>query len=431
MINRKIGPIPHMIKKLSIPDLETYSLQNGVKVCEVNLGSQEILKIEVVHFAGRIAEKTPLAARATAALLKEGCGLKSSAQVAEEIDLLGASIKTASNMDFSFTSILTLTKHFDKVIPLLHEFYEAPMFLEDELHKFKNQNIQKLKEEMTKNDVISYRQITEMIFGSSHPYGFNSTESDYLGIQRPHILQHFEDYYGSDHCYIFLSGFITDAIRKKINDLFGQKIKKSQPIIPPVCNEPIKKNQLVLTSKNEHQSSLKIGRRLFNRTHPDNAGFFMLNTIFGGYFGSRLMTSIREDKGLTYDIHSSMDQMLYDGCFYIAAEADPSSIQPLIDELYHQMEVLKQDLVRDAEMNMVKNYMMGNFMNMLDGPLNMASFAKNLALMGKTTHDFEKEVDEILNINADEIRSIAQKYFDEHTMIEVVVCPETVSKNQV
>ena len=205
MINRKSGPASYNINKLNIPELEIYDWTNGTRVCEVNLGSQDILKIEVVHVAGRSVEEHHLISRAVSSLLKDGSGQKTSAQIAEEIDFYGSSIKTASNMDFSYTTMYTLTKYADKIIPLLHELYIEPTFPEDEIEKFKKLNIQKLKEELTKNEVITYRQITEEIFGKEHAYGYNSTEIDYLNIDRSKIITHFKQNYGTNNRYIFIA----------------------------------------------------------------------------------------------------------------------------------------------------------------------------------------------------------------------------------
>ena len=424
MINRKSGPVSYNIDKLNIPDLEIYDWTNGTRVCEVNLGSQDILKIEVVHVAGRSVEEHHLVSRAVSSLLKDGSGQKTSAQIAEEIDYYGASIKTASNMDFSYTSMYTLTKYANEIIPLLHELYVDPTFSEDEIAKFKKLNIQKLKEELTKNEVISYRQITEEIFGKEHAYGYNSTEIDYLNIDRTKIITHFNQNYGTDNRYIFISGKVSNSIRKLVYDTFGQdkRVAKKHKY-DPVIKETVGK-KIQIRSKNEHQSAIKTGMRLFDKNHPDNAAFFVLNTIFGGYFGSRLMSSIRENLGYTYDIFSSIDQMLYDGCFYVSTEAAPAYEKLVIKEIYHQMEILKQEKVAANELSMVKNYLMGNFINMLDGPMNVSSFAKSMILTGKNPSEFSLFTTEILDSNMDIIMDMAQKYLNEKNMIEILVSPE-------
>lgn len=423
MINRKKGPEIHPVQKLNIPGIDQYTLPNGVKVCEVNLGSQEIVKIEVVHTAGRSYEDHHLIGRATSSLLKDGCGSLNSAQIAEKIDYYGSSIKTASNMDFSFTSIHTLNKHCDRILPLLHDMYTTPTFPEDEIEKFKSLNIQKLKEELTKNEVITYRQITEEIFGIDHPYGYNSKEEDYLGIDRQKIIQHFDDFYGSDNCYLFLSGHITDSIRKDIDSYFGQTIKSSKKKIYQPSWTDLERKEILISSKNEHQSAIKTGRKLFDKDHPDNAAVFVLNTLFGGYFGSRLMTNIREEKGLTYDIYSSVDQMLYDGCFYVSTEAATEYVAPILKEVYDEMDILKQEKADIDELQMVKNYLMGNFMNMLDGPMNVSSFAKSMVLTGKNPEEFHDFADAIIGMEPETVMEAARKYLNKEQMIEIVVSP--------
>lgn len=424
MTDRTNAPDIARIRKLTIPEIDVYTLQNGTIVCETNLGSQDIIKIEIVHEAGRSSEDFPLVSRAVSSLIKDGTTGKNSQTIAEEIDYYGSSIRTASNLDFSFTTFYCLTKYAEQGAELLHEIYSSPIFPEDEIEKFKKLNIQKLKEELTKNDVISYRQITEEIFGKEHPYGYNSTEKDYLRLSRDRLLSHYNNCYGSDNCYIFLSGKVTDGIRQQIKEVFGSVARPSVKKQYPPCTIEPEAKKVRLYSRNEHQSSIKTGRRLFGKNHPDNVVFFLLNTILGGYFGSRLMSSIREDMGYTYDIHSSMDQMLHDGCFYVSTEAATEYVEPVLKEIYHQMDLLKTKKVSSKELGMVKNYVMGTFMSMLDGPMNVGSFAKSMVMIGKQPRDFEQFVDEMIDITPQRIMDTAIKYLNEDQMTEVVVAPQ-------
>jgi predicted Zn-dependent peptidase len=425
MLNRKKGPVISNIQKLNLPNIDLYTYNNGVRVCEVNLGSQDIVKMEIIHHAGRTHEDVRLASRAVASLLKDGTSSKTSAQIAESIDYYGANIKTASNLDFSYSTLVTLTKHYSHILPVLHDMYQNPSFTSDEVQKFKQLNIQKLKEELTKNDVISYRKITEEIFGKHHPYGYNSSEEDYTALSSDIIRDHHNKYYGSDNCYIFLSGKITPEVRKHTEELFGKEKKhtRQKEMVFNLDHHQAPKT-INLTSKNEHQSAIKIGRHLFNKNHADHSAFFLLNVILGGYFGSRLMMSIREEKGYTYDIGSSMDQMLYDGCFYVSTEAAPEYVVPIREEIYHQMDILKQEKVNVKELNMVKNYLMGTFLNMMDGPFNVSSLAKGLILSGKKPEDFLQTCDELTAIGPEKLMDIAQKYLNERDMTEVIVSPE-------
>lgn len=421
--DRSMGPVIRKINNLVIPKIDVYEYQNGTQVCEVNYGSQDILKIEIVHKAGRTAEIQRLASRATAKILTEGTRSKTSEQIADEIDFYGSSIKTAANMDFASTTFYGLLKHGVKAIPLLGEIYNEPAFPQSEIDKFIKQNIQKLRGELTRNEAITYRQITESIFGADHPYGYNSSEDLYHKIDRKSILDHYENCYGTDNRYIFISGKITDKVRDELYKYFGSDCRKTRKVVYPDVTVPEGFKRIELKSHNEHQGAIKTGFRLFDKSHPNNASFFVLNTILGGYFGSRLMTRIRENLGYTYDIFSSVDQMLYDGCFYVSTESAPEYIDPVLGEIYHEMDVLKSIKVSNRELEMVKSYLSGNFLNMIDGPLHLSVFAKMMVLIGKEPSEFIEFADEILRLTPKILRETAQKYFDKNKMTEIIVLP--------
>lgn len=421
MPDRKKGVLIKPVQQLYIPPIEIYFLTNGIKVYEINLGSQDIIKMEIIHEAGRSTEHQKLISKATASLMREGTDFKSSSEIADEIDYYGSSIKTASNMDFSYSTLYSLSKYAGKGIRLMHEIYTQPTFPEDEIEKFKKLNIQKLKEELGKNEVLSYRQITDEIFGKDHAYGYNSTEESYKLITREEIIRHYTQRYGTNNCTIILSGKITDTIRKEVINLFGSFDKPiTDPVYTPVTTSEVGR-KVQIYSKNEHQNAIKTGFRLFDVNHTDQSAFYLTNAILGGYFGSRLMTSIREESGYTYDIYSTVDQMLHDGCFYVSTEAAPEYTESILKEVLHQMDVLKNEPVSSKELNMVKNYLMGNFMNVLDGPVNVSSFVKSMLFLGREPTDFLSFSDEIMQITSDTIMHTAQEYFKEENMIEVIV----------
>lgn len=421
MLNRKAQPQIARIRGVDVPPIETVHLDNGIPVVVINLGTEDIIKMEIVHKAGKSSEDKRLASRATASLMKEGCGTWNAEAFAELFDYYGAGMKTAANMDFIYTSVYTLGKYFEHIIEPLAIMYREPAFEPSELDNFARVNIQKLKEELTKNEVLSYRLITEAIFGSHHAYGYNSIPEHYLDLKVSDLKFHFDNYLGTDNMYIFLSGKITPAILSLLNRYFGQ-YKKSTINKNYVPSEiPLQHKKLIEKAPGDIQTSVKIGRRLFDRTHPDQSTFFILNTILGGYFGSRLMNVLREEKGYTYDIASQMDQMLYDGCFYVATEVSAQNTDATITEIYRQMDILQQYKVPAKEIEMVKNYMAGTFLHMVDGPLQLSVVAKTLALIGLPFSALEEWIDAIMDTDAEQIRSCAQKYLSKENMWEIIV----------
>ena len=193
--------------------------------------------------------------------------------------------------------------------------------------------------------------------------------------------------------------------------------------VPELISTPTKVGNTYITLPNTHQSSIRIGRKLFSRHHPDYKGLFVLNTILGGYFGSRLMANLREEKGYTYNIHSSLDAMRYDGYFYIGTEVGTQHTSATLEQIYLEMQKLQDTPISTDELEMVRNYLMGNFLTMLDGPFNVSEVAKTLVSDHIPLSFFESLVRTVQEIQAEELQLLAQKYLNKEEMWEVIVGP--------
>jgi zinc protease len=420
MLNRKKQPPIYEVKDLKLPPIQHIYLDNQIPVYVINLGLQEVVKVEVVFHAGRPFESTPLASRATGSLIKEGTQTLSSSEIAEKIDFLGGSISTPSGLDTSNVVLQCLTKHFDQLLPLLAEMILTPAFPQKELDTFIENNIQGLQVELSKSDIVAYRQITENIFGKEHPYGYNSDETMYRNLERSALVEHYKANYHAGNCTIFISGKINDEMLKSLNTYFGKMEKREKKIFtPPVITT--KPSKIFIEKKDSSQTAISIGRRLFSRNHEDFNTFFVLNTILGGYFGSRLMENIREEKGYTYNIYSASEPMLFDGYFYISTEVGNEYLKATKEEIYKEITILKNELIDKKELKMVKNYLLGNILTMIDGPFNVAEIVKSYVTENVPFENFEKIVAIIRAVSAEQLRDIACKYLQEEDLWEVVV----------
>ena len=421
MIDRAVAPQIHNITSIKFPAVEHYLLDNGIEVVEVNQGTQDIIRIEVIYDASRPVEDKQLAARTTAAIQKEGTASFTSEELAEKIDYYGTSINSGSNLDFSYFSVFVLNKFFNEVMPILAEVLQQPTFPEQELTQHQDITLEKLKSNMSKSDLVAYRKITEEMYGSEHVYGYNSSEENISAITPADLHHHFKNYHTTDRCQIIISGKLNSSIRSTINATLGQ-VKTTSPnkgyTTPTVGLHSALHH---IKSEQEHQTAIKIGRRMFNRRNEDFAPTFMLNTVLGGYFGSRLMESIREDLGYTYNVYSSLDPLVYDGYFTINTEVSNELVDPTIKEIYNQINILQQDKISNKELDMVRNYVMGNFLNMVDGPFQVGNVIKTLNVSKMKVEEYEKIIDQIYNCTAEQIQNMAQKYLQRKDMIEVMV----------
>ncbi|MDX1667006.1 MAG: insulinase family protein, partial [Saprospiraceae bacterium] len=169
------------------------------------------------------------------------------------------------------------------------------------------------------------------------------------------------------------------------------------------------------------QTAIRVGRPLFDRHHRDYPGMYLLNTVLGGYFGSRLMTNIREEKGFTYNIYSLLEVMRQDGFICVATEVSNEFVEETLREIYAEMEVLAENPMEEEELNMVKSYLVGNFLTMLDGPFNVSDIVRTLAVDGLPMEYFSDFVATIIGMNAADVRDLAERYLNPEDMWEVVV----------
>lgn len=410
MPDRRIPPHITEIEALELPPVAQFTLDNGLKVHAIDAGTQDVVKIELVFRAGRPFEKQQIVSRATAGMLKEGTAQRSAAELAEWFDFHGATLATPSTMDTVAVTLYSLHSQLGKVLPVFAEMLESPAFPEAELETYIRRNQKMLLEDLTKNDTVAYRKFTEMIFGEQHPYGYNSSPESYALLTRPALLEHFDRCYTADNGFVVVSGKLNDEILGSLNQTLGQLSRrgKAEPTNLPAFDT--KPERLHIDRPHHNQTAIRLGRRLFDRRHPDFFGIYILNTILGDYFGSRLMGSIREDKGYTYNIYSSIDTMQYGGALYIGTEVAHESLKKTLKQVYKEIDRLRQEPVEEQELAMVRSYLMGSYLSMLDGPFNTAELVKTLVTEELPLSFFTELVRKTKQVSAAELQELAIRY---------------------
>ncbi len=419
-VNRKKGPKIGQLEMMPLPRVRNYHLDNGIKITECDIGTQEVMKLDIVFEAGRRFEKKWFAARSTAKMIRSHTQFHKSYEIEEKLDFYGVSIKVASNLDTVYISFIVLNKFMKPVLDLVEEMVYNPIFDEDELEKFKRKAKEKLNQDISNNDVVAYREHTALIFGEHHPYGHNTSLLDIDSIFIEDVRDHYLNNITPQKCKIIVTGKINKDLRSTLNNKFGKREGVSSSY-SNILEPENKSGTYKYDGKNKHQASLRIGRKLFTRNHNDNSSFYVLNMLFGGYFGSRLMNNIREKKGYTYNIYSFTDQLVKDGYFYVSTDLNPENLIQVTEAIYMEMETLRKVPVSDQELGMVKNYIMGRVLNLMDGPFNIGSFLKMIENNEMTIDYYNEMINKIRNTTKKDIMSLAEKYFDRNLMTEVIV----------
>jgi predicted Zn-dependent peptidase len=164
-----------------------------------------------------------------------------------------------------------------------------------------------------------------------------------------------------------------------------------------------------------------MGSHFPNRHHPDFINVQVLNNIFGGFFGSRLMSNIREEKGYTYGIYSYLENHIQQSAWIISTEAGRDVCEATITEVYKEMEGLRNEEVDEEELLLVQNYMMGSILGDLDGPFHIINRWKNIILNGLSEDYFYNQIDGIKKANPQELHRLANKYLVPENFYELVV----------
>jgi zinc protease len=241
-------------------------------------------------------------------------------------------------------------------------------------------------------------------------------------IHRQDLLEYFKSAYKPENCTIFAAGKFDDDAFKQLNLNFGGSWGESTPSKLNVFNFKLNDRKHIFIDRPDAvQSAIRMGRLAINRSHPDFPGFQVLNTLLGGYFGSRLMANIREDKGYTYGIGSAVVSLRDAGYFFIATEVGAEVCNDAINEITLEIELLKNQLVETQELDLVRNYMLGAMLGSLENAFSHADKFKNLYFSKLDYGYYDRYINIVKTITPDEIIALANNYLKLEHFTSVVV----------
>ena len=424
-MNRKTAPpIKDAIEfNLKLKPYQQFTLNNGVPVYCIDAGAQEVVQIELVFYAGNWFEQQKNLAAATNYLLKNGTSNKSAFQLNEEFEYYGAYCNRTCYNETAIVSLSSLTKQLPAILPVVREMITDSVFSDTELDIYKQNSKQRLQVNLQKSDFVATRLIDAYLYGENHPYGKYTNPEDMDALNSSQLKDFFKQYYLNGQCIIFVSGKLPNNIEEQLNNAFGDlSLKPFNNQLSTINLSPAaEKKYRIQNDVHGVQGSIRIARQFPNRHHPDFMKVMVLNTVFGGFFGSRLMSNIREDKGYTYGIHSYVQNHIHESAWMISTDAGKDVCEATIKEVYKEMKLLREDLVDAEELLLVRNYLIGTILGDLDGPFHIMGRWKNLILNSLTDDYFYKSIETIKTITAEELRELAKKYLNPEQFYELVV----------
>jgi zinc protease len=406
---------------LTLKPADRFKLDNGVEVYAINAGAEEVLSLEWVFFAGNWYEEQNLVAATTNFLLRNGTSKRSAFQINEHFDYYGSFLNRSCSSEFANITLHCLTKSVKELLPVVRELITDSVMPQDELDIYKQNMKQRLKVNLKKSDFVASRLIDVYLYGENHPYGKFSKAEDFDALTREQLLDFYKKYYQQGKMILFVAGKLPADIQSMLNQHFGDLPVNNITTNKIVTDKATEKKFRIINDAEGVQGSIRLARPFPNRHHPDFMKAQMLNALLGGFFGSRLMSNIREDKGYTYGIHSYLQSHVHDSAWLISTEAGKDVSEATIIEVYKEMKILREELVDAEELLLVRNYMMGGLLGDLDGPFQIIARWKTYVLNNLTENYFYDSINTIKTISAEEIQALAQKYLQPEDFYELVV----------
>lgn len=417
---RRIQPPVFPVGLPHLPEASSFVLDNNVPVFLIHAGTEEVVRLEFTFKAGQSREFLPLLASTTNMMLKEGSQNYTSEELVRAFDFYGAFIHMSVDKDRAGVIIFCLSRHLENILRLSNELLFRPAFPEKEFNALMRKRLQWFQINREKMQHIAIDQFFESIFGKRHPYGRQTTEHDFTSLC-PSLLSTFHTkHYTPEKMAVIISGKIPPETISLLNKYFGSHRGSDEVADAGKLNlKGLRTRKIHIEKQGTVQTAVRIGKTTINKRHPDYPGLKVVDAILGGYFGSRLMRNIREEKGYTYGIRSGVTSLELSGYMVISTEVGNEYVHQTLDEIYKEIRILQQVPVEPDELEVVRNYMSGEMLRMFDGPFALAESFKSAWEFGLDNKYFYRLSEKIRTIGPDEIKYLANTYYSIDDLYQV------------
>ena len=409
--------------RLSVPD--PIILSNGMKLWIAGNGEDEISKLSIYLTGGTFQETLPMQATTCSMAVFNGNKNMSYAQIAEAIDYYGAWRASQVYDNCTEFALSSLNDNFSQTLPIFIDSLMFPTFPDNEFELNKRQLAVNIATAREKVKYIANKEMMRQYFGYKHPLASDPTPEGINSLTQEQIQNFYFKYYKAQNCNLVIAGHITDKEIATIEDILskwkpnGAPSPQVEPQVTP-SSEMLK----VVHKEGAVQAAIAMALKTVPRRHPDYFKIRILTTVLGGYFGSRLMSNIREDKGYTYGIGASLSGRSFDGHISISTECDTQYCWDVINETKKEMKRLCTEPIPKEELDTVKRHMLSDLVKTLDTPFNIAGYIGNIFLYGTYPSYFNEHIQAILDATSNDLIETAQRYLDSSLMHIVIACDE-------
>lgn len=407
-------------ERVDVPTARLATLSNGVRLYLLENHDQQVVRLSFVFGAGSSRQTTLFSATSAANLLSEGSDRFTARQIAEQLDFYGSYFDIAVDRDVVVVSFCALSKFVMPTLQTAEEILLRPSFPQQEFDSYRIKRRQRLEIERRKVDVRVRETFAAAMFGADHPYGISAPEAAYDTLTREAVVDFYRRHYTADNCFVVCSGDLSDEALAAIENIcvqLPQSGDRNELVFPAMVQTP----RVRLEHAGAVQSAVRVGRMLFTRNHPDYVGMQVVATVLGGYFGSRLMRNLREERGYTYGVFAGMVNLDRAGYLAIATQVAEAAREDTLHQIYTEIERLRTEPIAEQELSLVKNIMVGEMMRILDGPFGIVDVTIENVQCGTDNHAVERTVEAIRRCTPEDVQRLAEKYLRREDLVEVTV----------
>lgn len=416
---------PPRIQPVTVDDLalpRKMVMPNGVSLYLLEGVREGVVRLDILFKGGYGVQEKPLQAMFVNRMLREGAGPLSADDISSRLDYYGAWIDAYSSQGCNHMTLYTMSKHFLPLVELLEMMVKRPLFPQKNLEVLKRNNKSHFLVNSNKVDVVSQRYFENSLWGEGHKFAYMVQPEDYDAITVEDLKGYYSKVYGSGNCTLFITGDIDEAMLESLTGKFGTgewgcgatlpEAESASPLTSYGCRKVKVEGAL--------QGAVKIGFMLPELSAPDLYRFRFLTVLLGGYFGSRLMSNVREENGYTYHIDSVLDAYGKRYAFMISSEADNEYVSPLVEEVYKEIARIVDEPIPDAEVELVRNYVLGELCREYEERFSKSEAFINAWLSDEPFSSVNDYIETVRNVTAAELGDIARRCLGCQPMIEII-----------
>ncbi len=417
MLHRQHMPQTPELPNLKIPYVKTEAINPHLKLSTIQNTDYPVVTLSILFEAGDWNATKPGIAYLVAEMLPK-TAYTTDKTIEQMLEYYGAQLSCIETKDTLDITLETPTTHFNELLPIFAHMLQHPTFTQKDFRILQPIIAQQLKQENANLQKLASKTLNQQLFKPEHPYGYILDNSVLDSLSIEDIRTHYEKN-AWHNTHIYLSGHVTDEMIIKVKKIFSNIHPQARTSIDTTITTlpPSQKN----IQRKCAQAIIRMTHPTITPKHPDYIPFYCTNQLLGGFFGSRLMANIREEKGYTYGITTYIQPLRYIGCWILATSVKKEYVKATCEEIKKEIHTLQTTLVHNEELKNLKSYLLGNLLSILDNPFYATTQLKAINLHDRDLSYYTELYHTIKNIEPKTIQAMAQKYLKTEGTHQVII----------